>query len=86
MEKIIEVSPEWLKPLILTAYYTELREGELLNLRWEWIDLKAGIIYLPSTKILKDLTGMGQKVVMQEELILLFKSQPKKSELVILLT
>jgi len=80
MEKIIETSPEWLKPMILTAYYTGLREGELLGLRWEWIDLKDGVIYLPSTKTLKDPTGRGQKVVMQRELIDLFKGLPRRSE------
>ena len=80
MEKIVEAFPEWLKPMILTAYYTGLREGELLGLRWEWLDLKDGIIYLPSTKTLKDATGRGQKVVMQNELIDLFKSLSKRSE------
>lgn len=80
MKRIIEDSPEWLKPMILTAYYTGLRQGELLGLRWEWIDLKEGIIYLPSTKTMKDLTGKGQKVVMQRELIELFESLPKRSE------
>jgi integrase len=63
MEKIVEASPEWLGPLILTAYYTGLRESELLNLRWEEVDLKDGVIDLPSTKTLKDPTGRGQKVV-----------------------
>jgi integrase len=82
MEKIVEASPDWLKPMILTAYYTGLREGELLGLRWEWIDLKSGIIYLPSTKTLKDPTGRGQRVVMQKELIDLFESLPKRSECV----
>ena len=77
MEKIIEASPEWLKPMILTAYYTGLREGELLGLRWEWVDLKDGVIYLPSTKTLKDSTGRGQKVVMQRELIDLFQVPSK---------
>ena len=66
--------------MILTAYYTGLREGELLGLRWEWLDLKDGVIYLPSTKTLKDSTGRGQKVVMQKELIDLFKGLPKHSE------
>ena len=80
MEKIIEASPEWLRPMILTSYYTGLREGELLGLRWEWIDLDNGIIYLPSTKTLKDKTGRGQKVVMQKELIDLFKGLPNHSE------
>ncbi len=80
MEKIVEASPEWLKPMILKAYYTGLRQGELLGLKWEWIDLKEGIIYLPSTKTLKDSTGRGQKVVMQRELIDLFEDLPKRSE------
>ncbi len=80
MEKILEASPEWLRPMILTAYYTGMREGELLGLRWEWVDLKDGVIYLPSTKTSKDLTGRGQQVVMQKELIDLFESLPKRSE------
>jgi integrase len=61
--KIIEASPEWLRPMILTAYLTGMREGELRGLRWKWVDLNSGVIYLPSTKTLKDLTGRGQKVV-----------------------
>jgi integrase len=80
MEDIIKASPEWLKPMILTAYYTGLRESELLGLRWDLIDLKSGIINLPSTKTLKDPTGTGQRVVMQRELIDLFESLPKASE------
>jgi integrase len=83
IEKIVNASPDWLRPLILTAYYTGMREGELLGLRWEWIDLNDGIIYLPSTKTLKDPTGRGQRVVyiiMQKELIDLFKSLPRCSE------
>jgi integrase len=82
MEKIVKASPDWLRPMILTAYYTGLREGELLGLKWEWVDLKDGVIYLPSTKTLKDPTGQGQKVVMQRELIDLFSELPRKSDLV----
>ena len=80
VEKIVEVSPLWLRPIILTAYYTGMREGELRGLRWEWVDLKEGVIYLPSSKTLKDPSGRGQRVVMQRELIDLFKSLPKHSE------
>ena len=80
MEKIVDASPERLKLLILTAYYTGLRESELLGLQWKQVDLKDGVIYLPSTKTLKDSTGRGQKVVMQRELIDLFQCLPKHSE------
>jgi hypothetical protein len=44
--------------------------------------MKEGVIYLPSTKTLKDPTGMGQKIAMQKELIDLFESLPKRSEYV----
>jgi integrase len=81
MNEIIEASPKWLQPLILTAFYTGLRESELLGLRWEWVDLNEGVIYLPSSKTLKDPTGRGQRIAMQGELIDLFKSLSKnKSE------
>jgi len=79
---ILQSSPDWFMPRILANYLTGLRQGELLGLRREWVDLKEGIIYLPSTKTLKDPTGMGQKIAMQKELIDLFKSLPKRSEYV----
>lgn len=80
MIKILEASPGWLRPMILTALYTGMRAGELLGLRWEHVDLGAGIIYLPSSKTLKDATGKGQQIVMQIELINLFKTLSQKSE------
>ncbi len=80
MGKIIDASPGWLKPMILTSYYTGMRQGELLKLRWEHVDLETGIIHLPFSKTLKDPSGQGQRIVMQRELIEFFKAQSKRSE------
>ena len=80
VKQIVETSPEWLRPMVLTAYYTGMREGELRGLKWEWVDLNSGVIYLPSSKTLKDPTGRGQKVVMQRELIDLFQGFSKRGE------
>jgi integrase len=43
---------EWkrLYLLVLMAVTTGARQGELLNLRWKYIDLKKGIAHLPDTK------------------------------------
>ena len=82
IEKILEASPAWLRPIIFANYFTGLRQGELLNLRREWIDRQTGIIYLPSTKTLKDPTGQGQMIVMPKDLEDLIESLPKKSEYV----
>lgn len=78
--QIIGASPDWLRPMILTAYLTGMRAGEILRLRWDYIDFETGIIYLPSSKTLKDDTGLGQKIVMQKELIDLLQAFPKRSE------
>jgi len=80
MNEIIEASPKWLQPMILTSFYTGMRQSEVLGLKWEWIDLDEGVIYLPSSKTLKDPTGRGQRIAMQRELVDLFKSLSKKSE------
>ncbi|GAB1715046.1 MAG: integrase [Nitrobacter sp.] len=39
-----------LKPLIIIAIETGMRRGELLDLRWEHVDLKLGVAHLPLTK------------------------------------
>jgi integrase len=39
-----------LKPLIIMAIETGMRRGELLDLRWEHVDLKQGVAHLPLTK------------------------------------
>jgi integrase len=80
MEKILEACSAWLHPIVLTLYLTGMRLGEVLGLRWEWVDLNDGIIYLPSSKTLKDPTGRGQRVVLQKELVELFKTLPQRSE------
>jgi len=80
MVKIIGAAPKWLRPIIITSYLTGMRAGEVRGLRWDHVDLAAGVIYLPSSKTLKDTTGLGQRIAMQRELIDLFKRLPKRSE------
>jgi integrase len=47
--RLIEELPNEFKPIILVALNTGMRLGEILGLRWEWIDLEDNIIYLPQT-------------------------------------
>jgi integrase len=34
----------WFRPVLLTALYTGLREGELINLEWDDVDFREGVI------------------------------------------
>jgi len=49
-QKIIELSPEPLKSIVIIALYTGMRQGEILNMRWQDIDLREKIITVPETK------------------------------------
>jgi integrase len=47
--RLHEAAALWLQPMLLVAYYTGMREGEIRSLRWDQIDLKAGTIGLKAS-------------------------------------
>jgi integrase len=44
--RMLDASPDYLKPILQCAYYTGKRRGEILVLTWDKVDLKAGCIRL----------------------------------------
>jgi integrase len=67
---LLEHCPDHVKPIIRVAYYTGMRQGEILNLTWGQIDLKEGFIRLgpKSTK-----TNESRDVPLHPKLIEMFK-------------
>jgi integrase len=45
-QRLLEAFPSSLRLVIITTYYTGMRRGEILNLRWHQIDLSKGLIRL----------------------------------------
>ena len=45
---LVEAAPEHLKALLITAFNTAMRQGELLKLKWSHIDSDNGFIRLPA--------------------------------------
>jgi integrase len=49
-QALINACSSHLKPIVVTALNTGMRRGEILNLKWENVDLKHGFILLNRTK------------------------------------
>jgi integrase len=48
-QRFVECAPEHLKPVIIMAWETGMRKGEILNLNWSQVDLKKGLIRLEAS-------------------------------------
>jgi integrase len=44
--RMLDASPDYLRPILQCAYYTGMRRGEVLALTWDKVDFKAGFIRL----------------------------------------
>jgi len=64
IEAAVKANALWLAEMIRFAYATGWRRGELMGLRWEWVDSEAGEIRLPETK-----NGEGRVVPIAGELV-----------------
>ena len=49
-DRLIEACDKHLQPIVITALHTGMRKGEILNLKWDNVDLKHGFILLDRTK------------------------------------
>ena len=65
----------WLKPAIILSLETAMRRGELLQLRWENIDLLKQTAYLPMTK-----NGTARTVPLSRKAVTLLKELPRSTD------
>jgi integrase len=48
--KVLEISPPYLANIIKAAIFTGLRKGDLLNIKWEDVDLERGLLFFREEK------------------------------------
>jgi integrase len=63
--RLLDASADYLKPVLICAYSTGMRKGEILQLTWDRVDLRAGFIRLKDTDTK---TGAGRSIPIGREL------------------
>ncbi len=80
-QALIDCCAGHLKPLVKIALHTGMRRGEILNLKWEQVDLKHGFILLDVTK-----NGERREIPIDETLKEVFNSMARGFESVYVFT
>jgi len=74
-EKLMDACPQYLRDMVFLALHTGMREGEIMGLRWDCVDLKAREIRVEYAK-----SGKYRHVPMDSQVAVLLKSLFKKGE------
>jgi len=73
-EKLLSHCPPHTTHVVKMAYHTAMRQGEILNLTWDRIDLKVGVVRLrpEDTK-----TNEGRTIPLHREIMEMLKAMPR---------
>lgn len=72
------VTEEWLKELVVFAVLTGMRRGELVNLRWQDVDLQRKVIHIQSNPTFKTKQGKRRVVPMSDIVFNLLSSKAQR--------
>jgi len=75
--RLINVSKDYLKPIIIVALNTGMRRGELFNLRWNDIDFAEHFIFIKKSK-----SGFMRKIPMNDLVATTLKNIKRESDFV----
>ncbi|MCB9711677.1 MAG: site-specific integrase [Nitrospiraceae bacterium] len=77
-ERLYAASADHLKPILLVAYHLGMRQGEILNLTWDRVDLNRGFIRLSG----KDTKSKeGRNIPLTQELVQILREMNKVRQL-----
>jgi integrase len=72
--RLLSYCPEYLVPIVKTAYYTGMRRGEILKLTWDKVDLQEGFLHLQPEDCKTD---EGRDIPLTAELVAMLKAVPR---------
>jgi integrase len=75
VDRLIHACNDTIRPIVIVALHTGMRKQEILDLRWESLDIEQKIIYVCGTK-----SGYDRQIPMSEPVMFAIKGMPKRSE------
>lgn len=72
--RLLAHCPDNLKPIVKMAYHTGMRQGEILNLVWDRVDLKEGFNRLQPEDCK---TKEGRDVYLNREMVEMLRAMPR---------
>jgi integrase len=72
--RVYGTAEAWLKPILLVAYHTGMRKGEIRSLRWDQVDLKHSLVRLKSADTKTD---EGRTIPLNQSLTIALKSSTR---------
>lgn len=80
IQKLLNLIEEkWLKEVIIFAVTTGLRRGELVNLKWQSVDLSRKLIYVESSPTFRTKAGRMRIIPLNDTAVYILQSKQKKN-------
>ena len=80
-QKLLNVIEEhWLKEVIIFAVSTGLRRGELVNLKWESVDLSRKLLYVESTPTFRTKAGRMRIIPLNDTALYLLSQRDRQAK------
>ena len=73
-QRLLEASPLWLRRIVIMAYWTGMRQKEIIQLEWNAVDLKTGFVRLNAAQTKTD---EARSVRLSPQVIQMMKEIPK---------
>jgi len=73
LEKLLQVVPASLHPIVIFAIETGMRRGEIAQMKWDHVDLKKRVLLIPETK-----SGEPRRIPLSTEAIRILSLQVRR--------
>mgnify|MGYP000250607451 CR=1 FL=1 len=72
------IGDSWIRPIVVFAVYTGMRQGEILHLEWSQVDMARRVVHVTSTATFKTKAGKRRNVPLNQAAMDVLESRPQE--------